>query len=415
MTEEQTEQTIVELEIIDVSYGGRGVGRLDNCVYFVPGVLKGEVIKAKVTKRKKRFAEAELIEVLTPSPDRITPICPLSNICPGCSYQHVSYEKEIDIKQQQLISLLQRMGNADTAGVQPPAPAPSDIHYRNKLTLHADKSGDTTILGYVGKDNKTIFDVPECPLAHPKISEKLTFLRSKANFLESLEQDMTVTLRYTEQDGVMFWKGRKSTEKRLFENSILGPLRIPQTGFAQVYPTVADMLTENIIAKLQKIEPEFVIDVYCGVGIFALAASSCGVPAILGIDSNSLSIRAAQRNSAKLGLDRIEFIKASADRVISKALAAVNAQKTTVILDPPRRGLSNQVTTTLQKVKPLNIIYVSCSPDTLSRDIAMFIEADYVLKEAKIFDMFPRTAKFETITWLTRTKNKKKTGSTIDT
>jgi tRNA/tmRNA/rRNA uracil-C5-methylase (TrmA/RlmC/RlmD family) len=404
MTVAQTEENIVELEIIDVSYGGRGVGRLDNCVYFVPDVLKGETIKAKVTKRKKRFAEAELIEILTPAPERITPACPLSDICPGCAYQHVAYEKEVDIKQQQLINLLQRLGHADTTGVKAPAKAPFDNGYRNKITLHADTSGEKTILGYIGKDNKTVFDVPECHLAHPKICEKLTFLRSNVNFMKSLEQDMTVTLRYTEQNGVLFWKNRKSNEQRVFEKSILGTMRVPLAGFSQVYPEVSDMVIQDIMDKLQKIEPEFVIDVYCGAGIFALAASSCGVPAILGIDSNSLSIRAAQRNSAKLGLDRIEFIRASADRVISKALAAVNAQKTTVILDPPRRGLSNQVTTTLQKVKPINIIYVSCSPDTLSRDIAMFAEAGYILKEAQVFDMFPRTAKFETITWLTRAK-----------
>ena len=406
MTAESTnrEEEIVELEILDISYGGRGVGRLDNCVYFVSDVLKGEKIKARVTKRKKRFAEAELVEILTPSPERITPVCPLSDICPGCSYQHATYKEEIKIKQEQLISLLQRMGHADISGVAAPTPAPHDFHYRNKITLHADISGDKTILGYVGKDNNTIFDVPECLLAHPKISEKLAFLRSKNNFMNSLEQDMTVTLRHTEQDGVTFWKGRKSTEKRLFEDSILGRLRVPQAGFAQVYPAVADMVTEYVMKKLQKIEPEFVIDVYCGVGIFALAASQCGVDAILGIDSNKLSIRAAQRNSAKLGLDRIEFMAASADRVMSKALAAVNAQKTTVILDPPRRGLSKSVTTTLQKVKPADIIYVSCSPDTLARDIAVFTEAGYLLKDANIFDMFPRTAKFETVTWLTRKK-----------
>ncbi len=394
----------IELTISDVAYGGNGVGRIDNCVYFVPGVLTGEKISAEITKRHKKYAEAELLEVLTPSPSRIPPVCQYSGICPGCAYQHTTYENEITIKQKQLRDLLQHIGHIDITDVLlPPKPAPNQLHYRNKITLHSQKDENGTALGYIGKDNKSIVDIAECPIAHPEINKKLEFLRSQNTFMESMETGKTVTLRYTENDGVIFWKNQKHTDQRVYENSILGKLRVPLTGFAQIYPAVADMLIQDVMQKIRAIEPEFVIDVYCGIGIFALAASSCGVNAILGIDSNKKAIRAAQRNSAKLGLDRIEFIAAQADRVIKNALTSVDMKRTTVILDPPRRGLSNKITSTLQNMKPADIIYISCSPDTLARDIKLLSNAGYAIKNTRIYDMFPRTAKFESITLLTQT------------
>ena len=123
---------------------------------------------------------------------------------------------------------------------------------------------------------------------------------------------------------------------------------------------------------------------------------------MLGIDSDDAAIRAAHRNASKLGLEGIDFVNARVEKVVTKAVKAVDATQTTVIIDPPRRGLNVKVLEALCEAKPANILYVSCAADTLSRDIARFAAGGYTLKTARLYDMFPRTAVFETVAWLQR-------------
>jgi tRNA/tmRNA/rRNA uracil-C5-methylase (TrmA/RlmC/RlmD family) len=396
----ETPETL-ELDITDVGFGGKGVARHEGCVAFVAGALTGERVRATVTRRHKRFIEAELDEILTASPERIAPACPLADVCPGCSYQHVTYETEVSLKQNQLQALLQRLGKVDPAVTEAPVPAPTALGYRNKITLHSQEQDGQVVLGYVGKDNETVIPVQNCPLAVERINTKLQTLVNTEGFMASVQPGMHVTLRYTEPDGILFWKGRRSRpDQRIFENTVLGKLRMPRDSFFQVNPAVADQVTKAVMEKLRMLDPRYVIDLYCGIGVFAIAAAQCGVKAVLGIDSDDPAIRAAHRNASKLGLEGIDFISARVEKVVTKAIKAVNATQTTVIIDPPRRGLDPQVVEALGEAKPANILYVSCAADTLSRDIARFAAHGYALKSARLFDMFPRTAVFETLAWL---------------
>lgn len=393
----------LELEITDVGYGGKGVARHDGCVYFVRGAMLGERIQARVRRRHKSFIEADLVDVLAPSPDRVAPACPLADVCPGCAYQHSTYEAELRTKQAQLGSLLERLGKVSTDGLQPPIASPAELGYRNKITLHASVDSDRTVLGYIGEDNKSVFDVPACPLAAPEINDVLAQWRTSGRSLKGLATGDTITLRHTSADGVQVIKGGKpGKQDRLMEHTVIGDLRVPVRGFFQVNIALADLVLTRVMELFATIEPGRVVDLYCGSGVFALAASQCGVDWSVGVDTSHSAIRAAHRNAVKLGLDGLEFISGPVENALHEVLPAEEMPATTVIVDPPRRGLSKRVIDGLIEAGPANILYVSCAADTLARDVARFAAAGYTLHQAQLFDMFPRTALFETLAWLTK-------------
>jgi 23S rRNA (uracil1939-C5)-methyltransferase len=184
------------------------------------------------------------------------------------------------------------------------------------------------------------------------------------------------------------------------EQTPIGDLRVPVRGFFQVNVPVANMVLERVMALLTEINPSRVVDLYCGSGVFTLAASRCGVEWSVGVDTSHSGIRAAHRNAVKLGLEGLEFISGPVENALHEVLPIEAMPTTTVIVDPPRRGLSKRVIDGLIQAKPANIIYVSCAADTLARDIALFAATGYTLRQAQLFDMFPRTALFETLAWM---------------
>ncbi len=390
----------LELEIADVVYRGKGLARRESFVVFVPGVLPGEKVRATVTNRRRRYAEAVLDSVLVPSPHRVEPFCPLNGTCPGCCYQHVDYDEEVRLKQAQLVDQMTHLGGVNDAGCETPVPAPADRGYRNKIVLHVQKGRHGGRLGYVGADNRTVIDVERCPLAVDAINEHLRTLRSDRRTGRFLRRHRSLTLRHTANDGAVSWWDRpRQDAPRLFEQTCLGKIRVPRAAFFQVNAAVADSVLEYVMGILREIAPRHVIDLYCGVGMFALAAAQAGVTSILGVDSDDRAVRAAHRNAVKLELSGLEFIRARVIEVAQEALAAVSGAETTLILDPPRRGLEPGVIEAVGAERPANVIYVSCAADTLARDTAAIAQHGYELVKTRLFDMFPRTPYFETVAW----------------
>jgi len=391
--------TEVELEIVDVAYGGRAVGRHDGMAVFVPGCLEGERVKVRLETVHKRYAEAGLLEVLTPSPHRREPACPLADRCPGCTYQHVDYAEEVRIKQRQLASLLRRLGGLDAVEMADPASSPCSLGYRNKIVLHVGPEGQ---LGYYGRDNRTVIDVGHCPLAVEAINTDLAAVRADSAFMQSLVPRGSVTFRWTEADGVRHWKDDESAGGALTESTPIGDVKLPAGGFAQVNNAVAAMLVADTIAWIQVQVPQFLIDLYCGVGIFALAAVQAGVPNVLGVEVNGPAIRAAKANARQLKLTGVKFAEGDAAAVFDQAIRQVDAGLTAVIVDPPREGLSSALCESLLMHRPAGLLYISCAPDTLARDLKRLTAEAYVVERCRVLDMFPRTAHFETMTFLRR-------------
>jgi 23S rRNA (uracil1939-C5)-methyltransferase len=174
---------------------------------------------------------------------------------------------------------------------------------------------------------------------------------------------------------------------------------VPRGSFFQVNPAVADALVAAARAKIEELAPEVAVDLHCGVGVFALAAGTAGVQHVAGVDVDPRAVRAARRNAKDLGL-RVDLFAMSASRGIERVLAPCQPENTLVIADPPRIGLRSDEIDGLCDLGVANILYVSCAVDTLVRDMARFRERGYKVRSAQLFDMFPRTPYFETLTWI---------------
>lgn len=402
------------VHISEVTIGGRGVARVEGKVCFVPGVLPGETVTIEIVKDRGGFLEARATALITPSPHRITPVCPLAaqlspldsrlatrhSTCPGCCYQHATYEEEIRIKNQQLLSVLTRQARCAEEVLLPPVPSPSPLGYRNKLSLHGQIDGKDRRLGYFMDDNVTVLDVPACPLAVDPINVQLKTLHETPSFRRTLRSDMTLIFRWTEKDGVQWWRNKAAeNDVWLVESSLLGPLSVPRDSFYQMNPGTANLLINAVLNSLSNVPTKTVIDLYCGVGVFALAAASLGIPRVIGMDLDGPGIKAAAFNARKLGLSSIEWITAPAEKGMIK-LKLDQPEQTTLIVDPPRTGMGRLMVRDILTQRPSRILYISCAPDTMARDVAWLKEGGYQVQSAQLFDMFPRTAHFESLTEL---------------
>jgi len=306
----------------------------------------------------------------------------------------------VTIKQGQLAEQLRRFAGLEDVCMGEVVASPKSLHYRNKITLHSVMDGK--VLGYVGDDNRTVVDVEACPLAMEPINELLATLRADKEFRGRLQHRENVTLRWTEQDGALFWVGKPEPGvPDLVQHTTLGELRVPRRSFFQVNDAVATELVTAVTALIAELAPESVVDLYCGVGVFALAAAKSGVKQVLGIENDYRAVRTAEANAAKLELNA-EFVSGACAELVRSALGAVDMASTLVVADPPRTGLEKEVVEALYTSRPKDLIYVSCAPDTLGRDIRLLAAEGYSLKRAQVFDMFPRTAHFETLAWLSR-------------
>ena len=374
----------MRLLITDVGYGGVGVARSEDGVVFVPGAFIGETIEAEPVSKRKRFTQARLVQVLDPSPDRIEPETP---IVPGMTYAALRYDAEVALKHHQLRTLLTRIGKLPEPPLLPPVPSPLRDHYRNKLTLHWDGHA----LGYIGEDNRTVLDTPHCPLSKPEINAALTELRQNAA-LRRLRPGARVVFRYTAHDGVRLGLG-KPPAGELTEHLAGLELSVAAEAFFQVNLACAELLLADFREAVRGAKSVF--DLYCGCGLFGLVAAQAGAARVFGLETTPSAIRSAKRNAAAIGIDA-DYRCAPAETLPDDLPPA-----DLWIVDPPRAGLSDIVRARILRDLPPRLAYVSCGPDTLARDLSA-LTAAYSIRSIRLFDFFPRTPHFETLTLLER-------------
>jgi tRNA/tmRNA/rRNA uracil-C5-methylase (TrmA/RlmC/RlmD family) len=383
-----------ECVIQDIAYRGRGVARIDGKAVFVPGVITDERVALRITRQHKRYAEAELVEIFDASPQRTAPFCRHYGTCPGCSYQHMTYSEELRSKHRQLQAQLRHVPGVEQTVFPPPIASPLDRRYRNRITLHRAKNN----IGYIAHDNQTLIPIRDCPLAHDAINQSFAGLTQQPDVLPD-----RFTLRHTLHDGVLIIPDDPSSERRtLTENSaLLGDLSVADTGFYQVNPALADLLLTHVQQLIRDRNPAFLLDLYCGVGVFALTAAAVLPDAkILGIETNKRAIAHAKKNAQSRHLPHVRFQAASAEDALSRLPASTSPNNQLWIVDPPRSGLQKAMIHHLLTHQPQTLIYVSCAPDTLARDLKMLCQKHYGLTQASLFDMFPRTYCFETVALL---------------
>jgi 23S rRNA (uracil1939-C5)-methyltransferase len=361
---------IVDLEIEDVAFGGKGVGRESGKAVFVPFTIDGEMISAQITHEKKQFAEAELIDLRERSPHRVNPECPYFGRCGGCSYQHIDYEHQLAIKWRQVRDVLQRIGKLKDIPMRPIIPSPISYAYRNRITVHAHEG----VIGFFQRDSHRLIDIERCPISLDEVNHALTKLRTRA------PRDGHYTLRA--QSG-------------------------PRV-FSQANDAVANALRE-LIARLIPAEQELLIDAYCGAGFFAKRLRE-KFERIIGIDWDKFAIAAAMENATAKENYVVGDVDVELKRVRQiDGVAAVSAAKrggirggtpaTTVIADPPATGLTAKTRTAIADLAPGTFIYISCNPATLARDLAE-LQQGFTIDSVTPLDMFPQTAEIEVVVHL---------------
>ncbi len=346
----------VELTIEDIAFGGKGVGRAEGKAVFVPFTIAGERVTARILREKKSFAEAEVVRLEEASPERVEPQCPYFGRCGGCAYQHMSYPSQLHWKTEQVRQALQRIGKFREPPLRPIVPSPLAYGYRNRITVHVEDG----VVGFFRRDVHRLIDIEQCPISAGAVNEELAALRA------GRPRDGHYTLRARS-----------------------GP-RV----FSQTNDAVAEKLAEAISALVPP-EQSLLIDGYCGAGFFAKRLRGKFARTI-GLDWDIHAIVAAE---ADAGPNESYFAGDLAQRLESE-LSRADLSLTMVLVDPPATGLGGDVREILRAYPAATLLYVSCNPSTLARDLAD-LGAKFTLQSVTPFDMFPQTAEIEALAHLT--------------
>jgi 23S rRNA (uracil1939-C5)-methyltransferase len=361
---------VVDLKIEDIAFGGKGVGREQGKAVFVPYTIQDEIISAEIMREKKQFAEAELVEVKESSQHRVTPGCPYFGRCGGCAYQHIDYEHQLAIKWRQVRGVLQRIGKLKDIPMQPIIPSPKPYEYRNRITVHVQDG----MIGFFQGNSHCLIDIERCPISCDEVNRALTELRGRA------PRDGHYTVR------------AEST------------LRV----FSQTNNEVADKLRE-LVVSLVPANQDLLIDAYCGAGFFAKALLD-KFERVVGIDWDKFAIATAKENATgketyiagdvEAELQQVGAVQLNRPRLNDMDNGRLRSiAPTTVIVDPPAAGLSANVRKALIDVTPATLIYVSCNPATLARDLKELREG-FTIESVTPLDMFPQTAEIEAVVYL---------------
>ncbi len=380
---------IIELEIDDLTNLGLGVGRIDGWVVMVPYALGGEKVKARVYRNHKNYSEADLVEVLRPSADRVEPKCPLFGKCGGCQYQHLSYEAQLEWKRKQVYDLMQRIGGIDFP-VNSTHRSPRQYGYRSKLTPHYERPrrGEMPV-GFVMQGRRsTIVDVPHCPIASDAINEALPSARERIKN-SNPRRGGTLLLRDCDE-GVCQDNNAIRTER------VAGiSYQFCAGEFFQNNPFILPELIEYAISQAKG--TKYLVDAYCGVGVFALAASKY-FEQVSGVEISSKAIVCANANAKINAISNCEFLIGKAETIFEGI--KFEGSQTSMIIDPPRAGCDVKFLEQLVAFASKKLVYVSCGPDTQARDLAFLTSRGYKLLELQPFDLFPQTRHIENVATL---------------
>jgi 23S rRNA (uracil1939-C5)-methyltransferase len=417
----------MEVFIENISHTGEGIARHDGKVVFVAYAIPGEKVRVEIAEEKKHYSRGIVRDIITKSPDRVESKCPHYYRCGGCSFQHIEYKKQLLLKQKIIEDIFQHMAGVNPL-IKPVIGMEEPWYYRNKVVWHLAPEGDSKKIGFYRFRSRQLVEIDYCPLLLPglnKVSLLIKEMRSEVKVRDN-SYDSSVVIRQSnqpEQDGMMLILincsvGEKLLRKleeevqSIYEQQegklklLAGQKWIRQRAgqcifylgppdFFQVNPAQNERLIDTIFHYLQLTGREKVLDAYCGVGTFSLNISRTSA-SVLGIDSNYLAIREAKRNALLNGLENCHFISGYAEKLLPTLMEQFNR----VIVDPPRAGLQGEVIAQLSSILPEILVYVSCYPATLARDVKQFMTTGYQLVEVQPIDMFPQTNNIENVVLL---------------
>jgi 23S rRNA (uracil1939-C5)-methyltransferase len=380
----------LEIIIDSMSYGGACVGRVDGIVYFVPFSCPGDRLEVEVTKKEKRYREAEIVRIIEPSKDRVQPPCPYHGICGGCQYQQITYPQQIAGKERELKMALSKAGHKDIEDrIKSCTPSPKEFNYRRTARFKVEKNPSTGKheAGFFQAASNDLVKVEKCMLLDDALNKSLAGVDiSKPGligfdlFLDE-SGEVVPFYRFAEKDlGADFFQVNGEVNKAMME--YIHGIVIEKTG-----------------------EKPRILDIYSGDGNLSLQFVD-EAAAVTGWDNSKTAIQRGKNRAEALKASgskcKMRFFEADVDKSW-KFISGYAREADCLILDPPRKGLKHQAARIAGLQVPL-IIYVSCAPPALARDLSVFKNAGYSIEEVQPFDMFPETYHLETVTVLRKNK-----------
>jgi 23S rRNA (uracil1939-C5)-methyltransferase len=401
------------LDLEDMAHGGDAVGRHQGKAVFVPYGIPGESVRVAITRDRKRFAHARLLEVLSPSSHRVAPPCPYFGKCGGCQWQHIAYETQLQYKHSIVKAQLQRIAGLPDASVEPVRGMPEPWRYRNHVQFSVSDDGQ---LGFMAAGSHRVIRIERCLLMHPLLEEmyealdlemaglarltlragigtddQMLIFEMDAEQLPELQVEMPASCVALFPDGTAITLvGNRHIEERLAGHTF----RVSADSFFQVNTEQTEHLVSMASALLSPSPEDVLVDAYCGVGTFGVALAT-KVEQMIGIEGHPVSIADARINAA--GHDNVTLLEGPAETQLPE-LTGLEAPL--VLLDPPRTGLSTEALDAVVNLAPARIVYVSCDPATLARDVGKFAGSGYDLHVVQPIDMFPQTYHIECVALL---------------
>jgi len=445
---------IVTVKIESMGNDGEGIGKADGYTLFIKDALPGDLAEVKIMKAKKQYGYARLMQILEPSGDRVEPRCPLHKKCGGCQLQALSYEKQLQYKEDKVRGHLERIGGFSNPPLLPVIGMEEPFHYRNKaqFPFGTDRYGKT-VTGFYASRTHSIIPNTDCALG---VAENQKILELILNFMEERQihpYDETsgtgllrhVLIRKGFATGELMvclvingqrFPGIEELADRLFEipgmtsltlninrkntNVIMGEQIIPVRGqtyitdeigsvryrisplsFYQVNPVQTRKLYQTALDYAGLTGTEVVWDLYCGIGTISLfLAQNAGK--VYGVEIIPDAIRDARQNAELNGISNVEFYVGKAEEVLPEKYKTEGIYADVIVVDPPRKGCDEACLTTMLRMAPKRIVYVSCDSATLARDLKILCAGGYQLEKVQPVDMFAQTAGVENVCLLSR-------------
>jgi 23S rRNA (uracil1939-C5)-methyltransferase len=448
----------INLEISDFAESGDGIGKYEGCVVFVPNAVPGDRLNAKIIYLKSNLAHAQIVNLELASIHRVRPKCIVADKCGGCSWQTVSYSQQIRLKHNQVLQALQRIGGFDQDLLQetmlPIEAAEESLGYRNKVTypLQASDRRDQVKAGYYQRGTHKLINLNQCPVQDPhfdrflaqikqdiqaqnwriydekthqgalrhlslrigrRTNKVLLTLVTRSWEIPRLEEQAEQWLnQYSNLAGVMLNLNRDRTNAILgketrciageeYIEEIFAGLRFQLRAetFFQIYTEQAEIMVEQILRWLQLKGDETLIDAYAGIGTLTLPLAQQSKK-VIAIESQPQAVEQAKVNAQINQINNVECLIGKVEEILP-SLNLDSTQVDVVVLDPPRKGCDLAVLTELRKLKPKKLIYVSCNPATLARDLNILCaDGVFKLERWQPFDFFPQTVHVETLVLL---------------
>lgn len=443
---------LCELRITGCTSDGEGVGRVDGAVVFVPYAVEGELLRVRIVNVGKSVAHGRIVEILERSPARIEPDCPYFGRCGGCDFRHVTYAEECRLKRQRVFDALSRIGGAEP-GELPMHGAPEQNGYRNKVQYPVGQGKNRAVAGFFRNRTHEIISIESCKI-QPECADRIRAavlswmekeklrgydekthtgtvrhiylrrgwvsgqllccivvncaeLRQKQSLISALlaaEPGLTsIVLSYHQKRGNTVLGERFETVygADTIEDTLCGNrFRLSPRSFYQINHDQAERLYEKALEFADLHGNETVLDLYCGVGTITLCLAKRAKKAY-GVEIIASAIEDARLNARENGIGNAEFFCADASEA-AKRFAQAGQKPDVIVADPPRKGLAPEVIEAMLAMQPERIVYVSCDPATLARDVRLLTQSGYRLQNAEAFDLFPRCAHVETVALLER-------------